>query len=124
MKKAREYTTCKAIGEIKLTGKPGIKGSFLIGYVNPETNKFRPRYVGVSFTNLLAEIIESSKKTENKNFDSYRLVKTNKEAWELECKTYHEFKECNNLTNGWHSKWPNEHDLIESSCPQKDCNNE
>ncbi len=123
MKKAREYVSSKEINKIKEGTNPDMKGSFLIGSINVETGKFQPRYVGVSFTDLLGEICESSKKEKNKTFDRYRLVKTktNAEAWALECKTYHEFKEINNLTNMGHSKWPNGLDGENITCPFEGC---
>lgn len=105
MKKPREYVSSKEIKTIK-NDAPKIKGSFLIGAINPKTGKFNPRYLGVSFTDLMSEIISCSNLKENKNFDRYRLVKTktNAAAWELACKTYHEFKDVNNLTNKQHIK--------------------
>ena len=123
MKKAREYVSSKEINKIKAGKTPNIKGSFLIGSTNPKTNKFRPRYVGVSYNDLMGDILESSKKEGNETFDRYRLVqtKTNVEAWELECKTYHEFKEINNLTNKNHSKWPNTKGTGEMKCRFKGC---
>jgi hypothetical protein len=54
----------------------------------------------------MADIVSTSQLKENKTFDRYRLVKTktNKEAWELACKTYHEFKNVNKLVNKEHIK--------------------
>jgi hypothetical protein len=123
MKKVREYVSSKEISKIEKGENLGLKGSFLIGYINPETNKFRPKYVGVSYNDLMGEIIKSSEKAEHKNFDRYRLVKTktDTEAWELECKTFHEFKVVNNLTNQGHSKWLNSADAEKLACPYKDC---
>jgi hypothetical protein len=123
MKRPREYVSSKEIKKIKEAENTRIKGSFLIGYINKDTGKFRPRYLGVSYTELMREIVASSKLEENKTFDRYRLVKTNtnQEAWELECKTYHEFKEINNLTNKRHSKWPKETESTILKCPFQDC---
>lgn len=120
MKKAREYVSSKEISKIDLTKTQKIKGSFLLGSINPKTGKFLPRYVGVSFTDLMKEIVNASKLKANQSFDRYRLVKTktDKEAWELECKTFHEFKEVNNLTNESHSKWNGKEKL---TCPNEAC---
>ena len=123
MKKIREYVASKEIKNIKKGEKKGLKGSFLIGYINPETNKFRPRYVGVSYADLMGEIVKSSKQPGHENFDRYRLVKTktDAEAWELECKTYHEFKEVNDLTNQNHSKWIDMPNTKGLTCPFEGC---
>jgi hypothetical protein len=124
-KKAREYTSSKEINKITVKNSTGGKGSFLIGYNNPETGKFRPRYVGISFNDLMAEIVRSSKKAENVGFDRYRLIKTKTklEAWNLACKTYHEFKVINNLTNEGHAEWKEQTGGIKLTCPIESCNN-
>ncbi|MFT6716864.1 MAG: hypothetical protein ACJA0Q_001512 [Saprospiraceae bacterium] len=123
MKKPREYVSSKIISEIHEQSGVSLKGSFLIGAINPKTGKFRPRYVGVSYSGLMQEIVNSSKLKGNESFDRYRFVKTatNREAWELECKTFHEFKAVNDLTNKHHSEWPMESDEKKLTCCFKEC---
>ncbi|MFT4982970.1 MAG: hypothetical protein ACI9UR_002848 [Bacteroidia bacterium] len=61
--------------------------------------------------------------SKDKTFDRYRSVKTKTdvEAWELECKTYHEFKEINNFTNERHSKWPGKTGVEKLACLFEGC---
>ena len=122
MPKPREYVSFKEIATIK-SDAPNVKGAFLIGAINPETGKFRPRYVGCSYSNLMHEIIKSSQKQENKTFDHYRIVKTktDAEAWLLEAKTYHEFKEINDFTNEGHAKRPEGFTSDNLKCPFDGC---
>ncbi|NQY66300.1 MAG: hypothetical protein HRT72_01030 [Flavobacteriales bacterium] len=108
MKKPREYVSSKDISKIDLSVGPKSIGAFLIEAINPNSGKFLPRYVGCSYDNLMGEIVRSTLRKENIGFNRYRLVetKTPQGAWALECKTYHEFKEVNNLTNSSTSEGP------------------
>ena len=78
MPKPREYVSFKEIATIK-SDAPNVKGAFLIGAINPETGKFRPRYVGCSYSNLMHEIIydprsiKYTQKSVIKNFGKYHM---------------------------------------------------
>lgn len=74
---------------VNRTKKPG---NFAIGNVNPKTNGFRPEYVGRSDNDLQVEILAKVKEFSQKyNKFMARYANDAKEAFEKECKNYHEF---------------------------------
>lgn len=99
------------------------KGVFMLGRINPQTGKFRPRYVGSSFTDLIMEILSSAKRIKNNTFNrvKHEYTSTDIGAWRLECDWYHRLLGRNNLTNDKHPKRPDDRTPQDLPCPRKWC---
>ena len=70
-------------------------GNYALGHITKK-NKFRPEYVGRSDSNLRDElIIRLNTHRHHKKF-KYRYADSKKEAFEMECKNFHEFKPSEN----------------------------
>jgi hypothetical protein len=119
-KDPKEYVASQKVTTFNRGDLPNKKGAFMLGYVNPFSGKFRPRYVGSSYTDLIEEIFKSGERDKNKTFKRFRyeITNTDIQAWKLECKLYHDLKETNNLTNERHPKRPEGYTVDNLKCPE------
>ena len=100
-------------------------GAYLLG-TKEKNEKFLPRYVGSSYTDLRSEIrkardrewADGVKRNANFNFVKISVKNTNKQAWEKECRWFHYLKDTNKLTNSRH---PKREENKNWKCPIKDC---
>jgi hypothetical protein len=90
-------------------------GNYALGYLNAE-NVFIVKYVGRSDSNLNARLLQHIGEGYKKF--KYSYAQNSKEAFEKECKNYHDFGASESLDNKIHPDRPADKDW---KCPY--CNN-
>lgn len=70
-------------------------GNYALGHITKE-NKFRPEYVGRSDSDLQAELITRLNTHGHHKKFKYSYADSEKEAFEKECKNFHEFSPSEN----------------------------
>lgn len=108
--------------------KDNLPGNYALGYVNNDNNKFVVKYVGRVDNNLarrlkqhIAEIQNDEKwkkRAEYLTTFKFSYAQSIKEAFETECRNYHDFGGKDGLFNERHPKRPNDTNL---SCPEFFC---
>ena len=98
--------------EIKKRVEPNKKGNYAFGKIE-EDGLFHVYYVGRSDTDLQAEIIARSSDFTQLSHFMYSYASSVKEAYEKECKNYHDFN-CPALLNKIH---PDRPDGASYHCP-------
>ncbi len=91
--------------EVKKRVDPNKKGNYAFGTLG-EDGMFYVYYVGRSDTDLQAEIIARSSDFTQLSHFMYSYASSAKEAYEKECKNYHDFN-CPALLNKIHPDRPN-----------------
>lgn len=95
------------------------RGNYAFGYLDNENN-FIVCYVGRSDTDLQREIKQQMKTDRAKGCTHfmYSYASSKKEAFEKECRNYHDFGESDHLHNEYH---PDKPDRTDYKCPVKGC---
>lgn len=95
-------------------------GNYAFGYMDDEDGAFVVCYVGRSDSDLKREIKQQMKTDRAKGCThfKYSIAKSVKEAFEKECKNYHDFGESECLYNDIHPAKPAG---TESKCPVEGC---
>lgn len=99
------------IAEMKSVVSSGRMGNYALGYLNNDGN-FVPQYVGRSDNDLLARLISHVNKGESYKCFKFSYANNEKEAYEKECRNFHEFQ--SQLNNDYH---PDKPDYKEYRCP-------
>jgi hypothetical protein len=102
--------TTEKINEIV---KKTSAGNYALGYVDKE-KKFIVKYVGRSDTNLNARLLQHIGEGYKKF--KYSYAQNSKEAFEKECKNYHDFGASESLDNKIHPDRPADKDWKCSFC--------
>jgi hypothetical protein len=97
-----------------------VKGNYAFGYINEINDAFVVKYVGRSDSDLKKEIKQQMKTHRAKGCThfKYSIAKSVKEAFEKECKNYHDFGESECLYNDIHPAKPAG---TEYKCPVEGC---
>lgn len=90
---------------------PNRIGNYMLGYI-AEDGKFVPKYVGRSDHDLQGRLIKHITDGEEYETFVFKYARTVKEAYETECRNYHNFKE--QLVNERH---PDRPDYFDYDCP-------
>ncbi len=87
-------------------------GNYALGNINPSTDKFRPKYVGRSDTNLQQELLVRLSEKDHHKIFKFRVASSVSEAFNMECRNYHAFRP--QLENEIHPATPEGYNL---RCP-------
>lgn len=95
-------------------------GNYAFGYIDKEDGAFVVCYVGRSDSDLKKEIKQQMKTDRAKGCTHFKfsIASTKKEAFEKECRNYHDFGECDCLNNDIHPAKPAG---TEYKCPVEGC---
>jgi len=85
-------------------------GNYALGHITEE-DKFRPEYIGRSDSDLQAELVQRLKTHEHHKKFKLSYADSKKDAFNKECKNYHEFKPSENKTH------PDSPDGMNLDCP-------
>ena len=97
-----------------------VIGNYAFGYIDKEDGAFVVCYVGRSDSDLKKEIKQQMKTDRAKGCTHFMfsIAKSTKEAFEKECRNYHDFGECDCLNNDIHPAKPAG---TEYKCPVEGC---
>ena len=97
-----------------------VMGNYAFGYIDKEDGAFVVRYVGRSDSDLKNEIKKQMKTDRAKGCThfKYSIAKSVKEAFEKECRNYHDFGGSTKLHNKNHPDKPNG---TKYKCPVEGC---
>ena len=95
-------------------------GNYAFGYIDAESGAFVVRYVGRSDSDLKKEIKQQMKTDRAKGCTHFKfsIASTKKEAFEKECRNYHDFGGRDHLHNENH---PDKPDGTKYKCPVEGC---
>lgn len=94
--------------EVNKSVPENVMGNYAFGYIDKEDGAFVVCYVGRSDFDLKKEIKQQMRTHRAKGCDHFMFstAKTKKEAFEKECRNYHDFGECDCLNNDIHPAKP------------------
>mgnify|MGYP006378822603 CR=1 FL=1 len=97
-----------------------VMGNYAFGYIDKEDGAFVVCYVGRSDFDLKKEIKQQMRtdRAEGCTHFMFSIAKTKKDAFEKECRNYHDFGECDCLNNDIHPAKPAG---TEYKCPVEGC---
>ncbi len=97
-----------------------VKGNYAFGYIDEINDAFVVKYVGRSDSDLKKEIKQQMKthRADGCTHFKFSIAMTKKEAFEKECRNYHDFGGSDSLHNEYH---PDKPDYTEYKCPVEGC---
>ena len=105
---------------VSLVVPENVIGNYAFGYIDEVKGAFIVCYVGRSDSDLRKEIKQQMKtdRAEGCTHFKYSLARTTKEAFEKECRNYHDFGGSKSLHNDYH---PDKPDYTNYKCPVEGC---
>jgi hypothetical protein len=104
------------VKSIEAKVESGKKGNFALGYLKEPTGGFVVKYVGRSDTDLKEDLLFNLPKSSTRQKFKFDYAQTEKEAFEKECKNYHDFRK--QLENEQHPRRPKDKNY---PCPVQGC---